>query len=209
MLGIDISLIMQNLSKKHQIFRDVTEFRVCIGRELHRLHPSFFMAMQCPLNELPERDQMEICLEDDNDDLVAVFDLTYHLDEHPVVVDGVSYQQKNRLEIGRFTFFNSLSHVERIVSNRSGVVGFVVFLTNSQEYWTPPRSKRDSIEHDFRIHEGFVTKPIHSWTSSVKEYREDALVKLRNQYTLTWADFSRPCDSDDCLFRYLAVEVHK
>ncbi|MBD3405848.1 MAG: hypothetical protein GF411_06940 [Candidatus Lokiarchaeota archaeon] len=210
MQGIDVNLIMRNLSKRQQAFVDVTDFRVSLGREIYRQYPSFFMAMQCPLPELPDRDKMEICLEDNNDNLVAVFDLSYYLDEKPIQINGVTYKQKkNILEIGRFKFFNSLAHIEKIVRNHDGAVGYVIFLTNTIEYWTPPEDQKDTPNNDFQIHEGLLTQPIHSWTSSVKEHRDNATVKLHGQYNLTWHDFSKPCDSHNCLFRYLFVEVHK
>lgn len=88
-------------------------------------------------------------------------------------------------------------------------VGHAVLLTNDPSYWNPPRS-RDTVDSDFRLHEGREISGELNWAAHTSEGTKkgrESSIRIEGSYCLHWQDYSDiPGDPGD-RFRFLAVSV--
>ena len=87
--------------------------------------------------------------------------------------------------------------------------GHAVLLTNDPLYWIPPR-RQDTVDSDFRVHEGRVISGKLAWaakaTPGTKRGRESP-IRIEGSYSLRWQDYSDFTEELLGKFRYLAVSV--
>jgi hypothetical protein len=112
-------------------------------------------------------------------------------------------------DIGRYDFIKDLRRLEQIVSGRSDITGYAIFLTNDSAYWAPPKSSQ-TVDASFRIHDGRILTGDLGWASGASEGtmrgREDRL-HVNGAYKLSWKDYSEISQKSYGRLRYLLAKV--
>lgn len=110
----------------------------------------------------------------------------------------------------RYDFVKDVSRLERVIYKYPPAdTGFAVLLTNDSSYWEPPR-KKDTIDADFRIHEGAVIGGARKWSPDAAKgtiQGRESRIELRGSYKCRWRDYLRLEKGRRGLFRYLAINV--
>ena len=86
-----------------------------------------------------------------------------------------------------------------------------MLLTNDSSYWKVP-TPRDTVDADFRVHEGRERSRAH-WRGRLGaefgngEGTEKSPIQIRGSYRLRWREYSNFPGKSYGSFRYLAVSV--
>jgi hypothetical protein len=120
-----------------------------------------------------------------------------------------SLRNQSAQDIGRHDFIKDIQRLERYVGARSGAVGFAVLLTNDRTYWTESR-KSDSVDSEFRIHEGRILKVGAAWgakASAGTKHKREEPIALQGTYKMTWSDYCKLGPAPNEQFRYVLLRV--
>jgi len=138
-------------------------------------------------------------------------ELKYKTKKFMFQINDEIFQLKNHSapNENRYRFWRDVWRIEKFGFAK----GFVIFLTNCN----PTYSQGDGKGCDdvaFRIHDNRVAKSgTKSWrdsnskTASKKEFATP--IKLTNEYTLHWENFSEVAEEPRGKFQYLLLEVNK
>ncbi|MDL1971527.1 MAG: hypothetical protein LWW94_11315 [Candidatus Desulfofervidaceae bacterium] len=109
----------------------------------------------------------------------------------------------------RYDFLKDISRIESLIEQKYPKgMGITIFLTNDKKYWELPEKDIDTVDKEFRIHEGrIIKKTTLKWkegtSKGTKSGREEPIC-LKGDYHLSWQKYS--C-SDKYLFKYLAIVI--
>lgn len=138
-------------------------------------------------------------------------ELKYKTRQANIEIDNEQYALKNQSaqDIGRYDFLKDVQRLEQIVSNTGHVTGYAILLTNDRSYWNPSQ-KDQTVDADFRIHEGRMANGKLVWAETASAgtmlNRESPIV-LRNNYQMIWEDYSNLDITQRGQFRYLCIKV--
>lgn len=115
-------------------------------------------------------------------------------------------------DIRRYDFLKDVARLERVTAEHGRVKrGIAILLTNDAAHWSPP-TRRNTVDADFRIHEGRTASGPLTWAThagrGTTRGREDPIL-LEGSYRFRWRDYGNPVQQRHGQFRYLAVEVSK
>lgn len=202
------------LAEEHSAFQTEAHFRVTLGRMIQRIHHDYVVLMECPMDELQPKEKIDMCIEDMKGSTLAVVELKYKTVTSKALRKHTSYSFRDDTpDMARFHFFHDITKLERIVSNRVGVKGYAVFLTNDRRYWLHPSElkhcKENPDDREFHIYEGVRTKRKHSWHGNKEAKGTVPFLMLEGCYVMRWQDYSRLCEGAQkgCILRYLIVEA--
>lgn len=139
-------------------------------------------------------------------------ELKYKTKELVKEVNGENYFLKSHvaIDLGRHAFCKDIERLETLVIEGKLDQGYAVFLTNDKAYCLfSTRSKKDSYDKNFRIHEGIRLIGDLKWNGdqrgwlSNSEYKP---IRLRNEYNINWID---PCSKADENFRFTILDIQK
>ena len=89
--------------------------------------------------------------------------------------------------------------------------GYAVLLTNDSSYWNVP-TQRDTVDADFRVHEGRAVSGALAWAASAGPGTvrgRESPIQIRGSYRLRWHEYSSFPGKSYGSFRYLAVSVER
>jgi len=205
---IEIENVMKALADKRKIFHSEADLQHALAWEIHKRWPSSSIRLEFKPAHLDNRIYLDIwatC----QDSILAV-EVKYKTRKFCVNIDGEEFNLRNqRAQNGaRYDFLKDIERLEEVVSGRSNIVGYAIFLTNDYLYWKEPR-RRDTLDAKLRIHEGKKVEGKLDWAKNTRKGtkggREKA-IDIKGSYTLRWKDYSEP---KKCYgkFKYLFVEV--
>ena len=120
-----------------------------------------------------------------------------------------SLRNQSAQHIGRHDFIKDIQRLEKYVKTRPGSEGYAILLTNDRTYWSQSK-KVDSVDSEFRLHEGRVICGGVTWgakaSAGTKHKREEVITLLGN-YKMSWRDFSANGSGQAEKFRYALVRV--
>ncbi|MCL6597626.1 MAG: hypothetical protein K6T81_02660 [Alicyclobacillus macrosporangiidus] len=112
-------------------------------------------------------------------------------------------------DVSRYDFIRDIAKLERVVSRRPDVKGYALLVTNDAMYWKPPK-KSNSVDHDFRIHDGRLLTGTCTWTEEAApgttSGREEP-IGLTGTYILRWRPYLKLGAGRNMEFQALIVEV--
>lgn len=89
------------------------------------------------------------------------------------------------------------------------VTGYAILITNDHLYWNPSE-KKDSVDKDFRLHNGRLLSETFQWSEhagiGTTSGREEPLV-LTGEYLLEWQPYSSVDVKRNGEFKALVVHV--
>jgi hypothetical protein len=125
--------------------------------------------------------------------------------------DGETFKLKNHSaqDVGRYDFIKDIQRLEQLVSSRSNIVGYAIFLSNETLYWSS--SRKQTIDADFHLNDERALSGTMHWSeiaSAGTTKGRSAPLTLRNDYLTNWQQYSILAGTKGD-FRYLAIEVSK
>jgi hypothetical protein len=112
-------------------------------------------------------------------------------------------------DIGRHDFLKDIHRLEKYVDGNPRAQGFAILLTNDRTYWMESK-KKDSVDSEFRVHEGRVLQGGAAWgakASAGTKHKREEPIALKGSYTVQWAKFSSFGTGIAQEFRYALVHV--
>ena len=138
-------------------------------------------------------------------------ELKYKTNETTITQNGETFslRKQGAHDQARYDFIKDISRLESFVKQNDGDCGYAVFITNDVGYWNPPR-RPDTVDRDFRMHDGRVLSGVLSWQGDFKDGTvagRTAPIELKHEYTLQWNDFADIPDVKRGLFKSLVVRI--
>jgi hypothetical protein len=122
-----------------------------------------------------------------------------------VQVEDFNLRNHGAQDLGRYDFIKDIQRLEKIKSQKVGVKGFAILLTNVSSYWMPTQRNR-TVDADFRLEDGRQIAGELEWKGASEGTmcgRKDKLM-LNGSYPLKWEDYSTIGAEQ---FRYLLIEI--
>ena len=208
---LDITGIMDKLSRDHPIFHSEADFQHALAWRVHKEVPDCQVRLEFKLllNE-NERIYLDIYLPS----IGVAIELKYKtrkLDPKSLefVNDfGESYELGDQAaqDFGRYDFIKDIYRLKQM-SDFKQVTGFAILLTNDPTYWKPSL-KRVTRDTAFRIDEG--KKKIEGtmmWNGKEPQLKRKYPIDLNGSYDICWQNYSFLKDMKYGQFRYLMVRV--
>jgi len=207
---IDMNEMMSRLSKSRPVFHSEADLQHALAWEIHKHYSNCSIRLEIKPPYLKERIYLDVwCVH--GKEIIAI-ELKYKTRGLIVNVNEENFGLLNQSaqDIGRYDLIKDIQRLEQIVSSRSSIVGYAIFLTNDSAYWTIPRSNQ-TVDASFRIHDGRILTGELSWAPGASEGtmhgREDRL-HVKGAYNLKWKDYSEISQKSYGKLRYLLVKAN-
>lgn len=209
---IDIDALMSGLSLRRPIFHSEADFQHALAWHIREAHPHCDVRLE--FNPFPDRGRnmaLDIWLHISQ--ATYAIELKYGTRLLELEAQGEYFALRNQSaqDIKRYDFLRDVERIEQVIANHGRAShGLAVLLTNDQGYWNAP-SKPDTVDADFRIHDGQLvgSRALH-WSEEASDgtkRNREAPIRLSSSYSLRWRDYSTFGDKAGERFRYLAVVV--
>ena len=201
-----IATLMKGLAASCPIFLSEAEFQHELALRVRKITPKVRLEFS-PFQD--ERMSLDVWLPD----MGIAIELKWGTQKLKVKRDDGDFVLVNQgaQPLLRYDFVKDVSRLERVIDGyQPADAGFAVLLTNDPSYWKPPR-KKNTIDADFRIHEGAVIGGVREWSPDAAKgtiQGRESPIKLRDSYKCRWRDYLRLGGRRHGLFRYLAVNAH-
>lgn len=205
----DITLAIESLKQKQQIFHSEADFQFSLAWELQRILPSAKIRLEyCP----PFAREMHIDIYVIDEDGSYPIELKYKSKTVETIVDNEYYKLKNHgaQDLGRYDFLYDIWRIERMKKlDKDFKTGFAIMLSNEASYWKTPTST-NTVDAAFRIHHGRVVHGVCAWgenvSSGTSKNREEPIV-FDGTYTLAWKPYSNLENTSNGEFKICVIEV--
>lgn len=183
----------QNLSQSRPIFYSEADFQHALAWQIQKNHPNYSIRFEYKPPKISERIFVDLWITDDLGESYAI-ELKYKTRNLDVTVNDEMYNllDHSAQDLGRYDFLKDVHRVENIVSKNNKVSGFAILLTNDSSYWKTPRDF-DTVDADFRIHEGRLVNGSLSWKSNASSgttMGREKTLEIAGNYQMNWQDYS-------------------
>lgn len=199
--------ILDELSKERLIFHSEADFQHALAWKIHEKHNDLNIRLEKKLNS----QGIYLDIFAFNDTYKIAIELKYKTIKVDKSFENEEFNLKNQSaqDQGRYDFIKDISRLEK-AKKHCNYMGFAIFLTNDPLYWKNPMREIDTLDKEFRIHEGKTIKGTLDWKEGASKgtmsKREDA-IELENEYNLNWADYLN-LNGLNGKFRFLLVEIN-
>ena len=189
---VEIRKFLASLAKQRPIFHSEADFQHAFAWEIHHWLPNASIRLELPILIGNQALHLDVWIASKG--AVFAIELKYKTRALEVQLGRERFRLKNQSaqDIGRYDFIKDVQRLEQIVATRENAVGYAVLLTNDSAYWA--RSQRQTVDADFRLHQGRVLEGDLQWSDGASEGtkrgREDPLT-LRGRYTINWQEYSK------------------
>ena len=206
---LDIDGLMASLADRRKVFHSEADFQHALAWQIHQAMPESQIRLEVDATPAEHgRMFLDIWLPVEG---IAI-ELKYVTRRLELEQHGESFALRNHsaqdtrrydvlLDIQRLEFMHSMPELCR--------AGYAVLLTNDSSYWKVP-GQRDTVDADFRIHEGREISGALAWAArtgpGTMKGRESP-IQLQGSYRLRWQEYSTFPEKSYGRFRYLAVSV--
>ena len=206
---LDIRGLLTDLAESRKVFHSEADFQHALAWHIHQTMPKSQIRLEFPMPVEHQKMHVDIWLPVEK---IAI-ELKYVTRSLELEQNGESFALRNHgAQVQRR--YDFLLDIQRLELMRSMPelceAGHAVLLTNDSSYWNLPRS-RDTVDSDFRLHEGRVISGELAWAAHVSPGTvkgRELPIRIGGSYHLHWQDYSDFPGKPLGNFRYLAVSVH-
>jgi len=233
----DLVDILKRLAKKRPIFHSEADFQHAFAWEIHQRFNTIDIRLERRFEVVfganNTADSQSVANSDIYVDIwlktcyeTIAIETKYTTKELKITLqnnnENFSLKDHFALDIRRYDFLLDIYRLERLKSASKIDKGYAIFLTNNSAYWDPKKTKNNTNDKEFRIHENRTIKANQflQWAPNTSKGtmkgRERPLI-FDKGYSFKWKSYSSNHDfkfkwkSDsrkyDFEFRYLLVEV--
>lgn len=205
---LPIKEIIEDLAIKQPVFHSEADFQHTFAWEIHKRYPEAKVRLEVHPGRIGKREYIDIWVKLRNK--IYAIELKYKTKKIEVRHDDEEFFLLNQSaqDVGRYDFIKDICRLERFVKNHSGAIGYAIMLTNDDNYWKVT-TRTDTVDADFRIHEGKVLKGRLNWNGASEgtmKGRNEAL-QLQEEYLLHWVNYSKLPEVGPNQFRYLLLTI--
>ena len=206
----DVNEILYILAKKRPLFHSEADFQHAFAWEIHKQLPDASIRLEYPIR-IDKQSIYYIDVWISVRNVIFAIELKYKTRSLKVRIENEKYELKNQSaqDVGRYDFLNDLQRLERLNKAHRNFIGYAILLTNDSSYWKKPK-KSDTVDADFRIHDGRIIKGRLAWgvkaSDGTKKNREQPIF-LEGRYYLKWQRYSHPSSDSYGEFRSLIVKI--
>ena len=205
---LDIDDLMAQLSKKRKVFHSEADFQHAFAWQIHEDVPECEIRLEFnPVPDKGRRMYLDIWIQIEK---VAI-ELKYYTRRLDTTLSSERFLLLNQgaQDIRRYDYLKDIQRLESEVTEKRTRQGFAVLLTNDPSYWKPPQP-RETVDADFRIHEGRKIEGELAWSPSASEGTtrgRETPIRLKASYYMHYQDYANLSGEKYGEFRYLAVPV--
>ena len=208
---MNLSDIVDNLSKKRPIFHSEKDFQFALSWKIQEMYENLKIRLERPVYIDKKKIHLDIFIID-NKSLVLI-ELKYKKHKFNVEWGEEDFHLSKSAKLpSRYDFVSDISRLEKCKEKLNykyeKFLGYALFLTNESNFWKP--SKKNNVkDKDFRIHEDRKLSGKLSWDAYTKGKKKDRgePLNLNGNYTIHWKDYSNLKDKKNGQFRYTMVKV--
>jgi len=207
---LDLCTIITELSQKRPVFHNEADFQHALAWEIREHYPDAKIRLEMKVHGPNTKVYADILAV--HEERIYAVELKYKTRGVECVIAGEEFTLNNHgaQDIGRYDVLKDLQRLEQMVV--AGVIdeGILVFLTNDSSYYSDPEQEKQTVDRDFRLHEGKKVQGKLTWGEQTGQGtmkgREEPL-SIRGQYDLNWANYSRVSSKNDGEFQYLMLST--
>ena len=206
---IEITDVLNELSKKRPVFHSEADFQHALAWTIHEKYSGLNIRLEKRVILNSEEIYSDVFAF--NDSKTVAIEVKYKTKNLDTTVNNEGFNLKNQgaQDQGRYDFIKDISRLEKVLETYRDGVGFAIFLTNDESYWKTPARDVNTVDKDFRIHEGVPIRGTLSWKEETSEGtmsgRSESLI-LKGKYMLNWNDYS-DVEKQNGKFRYSLVKI--
>ena len=202
---MNISIIKQslkNLSVKRPFFWSEADFQFAFSEELRILLPNAKIRLErpFPINATTTY-HVDIWVEDEGK--IYPIELKYKTKKCSATIAGETFNvtDHSAIDLGRYDYVADIKRIEEIKNHNSSSFGegYAIILTNDLRYSTNPGKQVQTMDADFRIHNGTILSGIRRWKKTPTSTLVNAngnrksrvVINLAGQYTMNWDSYSQ------------------
>ncbi len=209
---IEMTDVLNELSEKRPVFHSEADFQHVLAWKIHENHPDLNIRLE--KRSILSGKEIYFDILAFKDSKIVAIELKYKTKNLDTIVTSESedFSLKNHgaQDQGRYDFIKDISRLENAIGTHYARTGFAIFLTNDKSYWKTPAQDVNTVDKDFRIHEGrIIINRELSWKEGAAKGTmrgRDAPITLKGEYILNWKDYSN-LEGQNGEFRYLLVRV--
>lgn len=202
---------LHSLSLERPIFHSEADFQHALAWRFRCSLKNAEVRLEKPFKNTQNRSRyLDLLLMVENRSIA--FELKYKTRNISCLHNDETFQVQNHgaQDLGRYDFLSDVQKLEKYVSTTDECErGYAILLTNDPSYWCIP-SRTGTVDENFRLYEGREITGELSWlghaSAGTKRGRGEA-IKLRDQYSASWKDFTTIPSEKNGRFRFLAWEV--
>lgn len=201
--------ILARLAAKRPVFHSEADFQHALAWELQLDNPGAQIRLEKQVAAQGSRVHLDLLFQSNG--IEMAIELKYKTRLGKLLYAGEEYALRNQSaqDIGRHDFIKDIQRLECYVQLHRDSVGFAVLLTNDRTYWTESR-KVDSVDSEFRVHEGRVLQNGAAWgakASAGTKHKREEPIALQGTYRMKWSNYSSLGSAANEQFRYVLLRV--
>ncbi|HZO87322.1 MAG TPA: hypothetical protein VFB38_03215 [Chthonomonadaceae bacterium] len=211
---LDFHNLLKRLATERPVFHSEADFQHALAWRLQEDYPTASVRLEYRV-ELPQDGPLacglayvDIWLKMEG--VTSGIEVKYLTKGLKAEVNGEAFDLKNHGadDVRSYDVLKDVVRLERISAAKSDITGYACVLTNDPIYWQPPRHERNCFKNAFRMHENRSLSGTLAWGEGASHGtirgRESCLA-LRNEYVLSWHDYSTVSSLPGGRFRYLLI----
>ncbi len=205
----DFHSLLALLAKRRPVFHSEADFQHALAWQMHISNPDADIRLEKQVATAGSRVHLDLLLQSKAGQIAI--ELKYKTRSAKLTHADETYLLRNQSaqDIGRHDFLKDIQRLERYVEEHRQAEGFAILLTNDRTYWLKSK-KTDSVDSEFRVHEGRVLQGGASWgakASAGTKHKREEPITLRGKYKVQWVKYSSfgPGVADE--FRYALLRV--
>ena len=206
---LDMDSLMGSLADTRKVFHSEADFQHALAWHIHQAMPESQVKLEVDVLQVEhQRRFLDIWLPLEG----IAMELKYKTRGLELEQDDESFilRDQSAQDQGRYDFLRDIQRLELMRSKLEQCkAGYAVLLTNDSSYWKVPMY-RDTVDADFRVHEGRAVSGALAWAASAAPGTgrgRESPIQIRGSYSLRWQDYSSFPGKAYGSFRYLAVSV--
>lgn len=191
---IELERLVSELSGTRPVFHSEADFQHALAWAIHTAYPDVDVRLEYRAPYTPDRVHLDLFLK--KGDWVGIIELKYKTRKLKVEVNGEHFelQQHGAHPLHRYDVLKDLQRVEEAAAYFPKATGWIVLLTNDEQYWKE-HDGGDVSDSAFRIHHDKQLLPgVLSWrdgTESGVGSHRPLPINLKGTYHLDWKDYSQ------------------
>ena len=206
---LDIDRLMASLAATRKVFHSEADFQHALAWHIHQAMPESQVRLEVDVLQVEHRRRfLDIWLPVEG---IAI-ELKYKTRGFELEHDHESFVLRNQSAQtqGRYDFIRDIHRLELMRSQlKQCKAGYAVLLTNDSSYWKLS-ARRDTVDADFRIHDGRAVSGVLAWANSANPGTvsgRESPIEIHGSYRLRWQEYSDFPERSYGSFRYLAVSL--
>ena len=204
-----IHSLLSSLATRRPIFHSEADFQQALAWEFHLSNPDAQVRLEKQISEAGPREHLDLLVQFGGLEMAIELKYKTRLLKVNQASEQYSLRNQSAQDIGRHDFINDIGRLERYVKARKNSEGIAVLLTNDQTYWRESR-KIDSVDTEFRIHEGRILHTSAAWGAKAAPgttHKREKPIQLFGKYELAWQNYSSLGPGPAHQFRYVLLHI--